>query len=275
ASGATAVAAGRSHTCAVVSGAVRCWGADDRGQATPPVGLAGVTALAAGAAHTCAVAGGAVACWGANDAGQAAPPAGLGGVGAVSAGAAYTCALAAGTVRCWGDPGRLAGDGLNGAVALAAGRDFACAADASTSPLRCWGDNSLGQLPGLADPAAPGPPQKPGGGGGDLVSFAVSALASGRTHTCVLREGTPSEGVKCFGGDGALGQLGGTPLGPGELVDVPGTPGAVGLAAGADHGCVILGGGGVACWGANGSGQLGDGTAVTPAAGTLRLVSGL
>jgi hypothetical protein len=277
AAGVTAAAAGSAHTCAVVSGAVRCWGANGSGQATPPPGLTGVTALAAGAAYTCALAGGAVVCWGANGSGQATPPPGLAGATALTAGAAHACALAGDTVRCWGDPARLrlAGDGQNNVVRLAAGGDFTCAADASPTPLRCWGDNSLGQLPGMANPAMPGPPQKSGGGGGDLVSFGVSALASGRTHTCVLREGAPSEGVKCFGGDGALGQLGGTPPGAGELMGVPLTLGAVSVAAGADHACVVLGDGSLACWGANGSGQLGDGTASTPPPGTVRFVSGL
>jgi alpha-tubulin suppressor-like RCC1 family protein len=83
ASPATAVAASGTHACAVLSGAVWCWGANDLGQlgqgdrapyAAPVavVGLTGVTSVfgaqgtSVGPRHTCAtLAGGGVSCWGA------------------------------------------------------------------------------------------------------------------------------------------------------------------------------------------------------------------
>jgi alpha-tubulin suppressor-like RCC1 family protein len=87
--GASALAAGGDHTCALVGGhGVECWGFNSFGQlgdgistgpqtcywnlvrcAKTPVAvsaLAGATALAAGGDHTCALAGGRVECWGAN-----------------------------------------------------------------------------------------------------------------------------------------------------------------------------------------------------------------
>src|SRR4030095_2042845 len=85
---AVAVAAGASHTCALLAGAtVRCWGSTPDGQIgdgtsvnrlTPATvitsantPLTNAVAIAAGSNHTCALlAGGTVACWGGNDAGQ-------------------------------------------------------------------------------------------------------------------------------------------------------------------------------------------------------------
>lgn len=81
--GATKVAAGFDHTCAIVNGGVQCWGANDYGQlghgsttyvSNSPVTVtdltSGVTEIAAGYKYTCAIQSGKVYCWGANDHGQ-------------------------------------------------------------------------------------------------------------------------------------------------------------------------------------------------------------
>jgi alpha-tubulin suppressor-like RCC1 family protein len=72
------VSVGTNHTCAVVSGLVKCWGRNDDGQlgdgtfadSATPVTVSGLAAnaiaVAAGNRETCALlASGAVACWGA------------------------------------------------------------------------------------------------------------------------------------------------------------------------------------------------------------------
>jgi alpha-tubulin suppressor-like RCC1 family protein len=78
-SGATAVAGGIGHTCAITDKqTVRCWGLNDQGQlggliasgGSVDVNLPGVQKIAAGFEHTCAIQSGAAFCWGLNDRGQ-------------------------------------------------------------------------------------------------------------------------------------------------------------------------------------------------------------
>jgi hypothetical protein len=132
---AMALAAGGGHTCAVVGGVARCWGANASGQLgdgtnlsspfpVPVSGLAGVTAITSGTVHTCAVlADGAAYCWGSNFFGELGDRSAaskrllpvrvlestrnLGSVAGISAGTAHTCALSLsglskGAPMCWG-----------------------------------------------------------------------------------------------------------------------------------------------------------------------------
>jgi alpha-tubulin suppressor-like RCC1 family protein len=168
------------------SGGVKCWGWNGKGQLgdgttvdrLTPVdvrGLSGgVTALAAGSHFTCALtAAGGVKCWGYNWIGQLGdgttadrlrPVDVIGlesGVVALAAGSDHACALtAAGGVKCWGNNGfgelgdgttrRLAGPVdatvlTGGVAALAAGLSHTCALTRA-GRVKCWGDNTLGQL---------------------------------------------------------------------------------------------------------------------------------
>ncbi len=154
----SAVTLGDEHVCALlVGGTVKCWGAnhdgrlgtgkvghrglkpDDLGASLPAVafpGGAAATSISAGPTHTCArLTGGAVACWGGNGAG----------------------ALGVGDVRDRGIAGIHLGNALPTvalgtnrlALAVSAGHRMACAL-LDDATLRCWGDNSSGQL-GLGD----------------------------------------------------------------------------------------------------------------------------
>jgi alpha-tubulin suppressor-like RCC1 family protein len=227
-----ALSAGTSHTCAMVAGEARCWGANDKGQlgrAGPasyvpvqPSGLTGtVSAIAAGWTHTCAIADGEVWCWGDDTYGQL----GDGSSGAASSGPT---------------PRQVAS--LAGVVAIAAGSGHTCAATATQ--LFCWGRNDFGQVgdgtnigPKLAPTAVPG------------VS-GQSVIGLGELHTCALT----SSGLSCWGANGA-GQLGNGTIAPSN------TPSQVSLSAsflgvGANHSCAGDNSGALSCWGANSQGQV-------------------
>jgi alpha-tubulin suppressor-like RCC1 family protein len=183
---ATAIAAGEDHTCAVLaSQAVVCWGNNASGQlgnggttsssVAVVAGTIHASAVVAGTSHSCALlATGGVSCWGDNTYGQVGdttttrrtvPTAvALSGVTALSASGDNTCAAwGAANVSCWGhnDLGQI-GDGtttnatqpvavaslgfggLSGPTKVAVGASMACAL--RSVAVRCWGDNSQGQL---------------------------------------------------------------------------------------------------------------------------------
>ncbi len=120
------IAAGGSHTCALLAGGdVYCWGRGSDGQlgnggltqrpAPTRVGTLAATAVSAGALHSCAVTAGGAMCWGANVDGQlgngsalsrSTTPSAVSGsleFTSVSAGVRHTCGrLASGTIACWG-----------------------------------------------------------------------------------------------------------------------------------------------------------------------------
>jgi alpha-tubulin suppressor-like RCC1 family protein len=174
-----------------------------------------------------------------------------------------------GTIRCWGtnpvtdaplDPAVLV-PGISGAVALTSGPQHLCALLAGGS-VKCWGENTHGQLGDGSNLSSAQPVQVAG-----LSS--ATAVAAGYNHTCALVGGS----AKCWGGN-IGGQLGTGTITPSAVpVDVVGLTGAAVLTAGGFHSCAIVTGGEVSCWGYNGQGQLGDGT--TTFAPTPTMVVGL
>lgn len=282
------VAISLRHSCAVVStGAVKCWGSNDKGQlgdgtttnrATPVEvsGLSDATQVSASYDHSCArMSDGTVRCWGENDSGQLGdgtsidrltpvPVVGLSAVTQVSIGYELSCALLAdGTVKCWGnnDLGQLgdgttisrntpaAVSGLTGAVQVAAAEMHSCAL-LTGGNMKCWGFNGFGQL------------------GDGTIAYRLTAtpvvglsgveqIAVDYGNSCaLLTAGT----VKCWGYNGS-GQLGdGTTTSRLTPVAVTGLSGATQLSTGQEHSCVRVSDGTARCWGRNESGQLGDGS---------------
>jgi alpha-tubulin suppressor-like RCC1 family protein len=253
-SGVVSLAAGASHTCAILTDrSVRCWGSNALGQlgdggsgvdSGVPVMVTDLTdavQLAAGYFHTCAVrAGGSVSCWGDGTTYQNGDPAGgtqtapfnvavPAGVTRVAAGGNVSCVLASGAVYCWG---------ANGQGQL--GRGFTSFGSATVT--------GVSALAGATD------------------------VAVGAAHVCALRTGGAGS---CWGGND-LGQAGdGTTATPRTTpVIVTGLSGVSGLVAGGDHTCAVQSGGQPVCWGDNSFGQLGDGTTTSPRS-TFVLASGI
>ena len=132
------------------------------------------------------------------------------------------------------------------------GDRFSCAR-LTDGTARCWGQGNQGQLgAGAGDGGVDSVPRAVGN-----VSDAIE-IGAGQNHACAVRA---SGGVQCWGynldgqlGNGEAGNVRNTP------VEVTGITNAVTIAAGGNFSCVVRRTGSVACWGGNGSGQLGNGT---------------
>jgi alpha-tubulin suppressor-like RCC1 family protein len=248
-----AIAAGALHTCAIDSATgLWCWGRGSSGQLGPdhlvdttfpvqvtlPSGDDHVTAVAAGNAHSCVLApaadgrGGQVLCFGDNSYGQL-------GDGST-------------TSRATPAPAPLGGASPMRALSITAGGDHTCAVDVAGQAW-CWGRGDHGESGGGAeiDQPSPLPIALPGGG-------SVASLSAGGSHTCAIDQAGQ---IFCWGANDR-GQLG--TGAPGADVTTPAPvsqiPAALAVSAGAAHTCAELGDQSIYCWGANDSGQLGDGT---------------
>jgi alpha-tubulin suppressor-like RCC1 family protein len=266
------------------------------------VGVKGAIAVAAGGSHSCALlqTGGKVVCWGQNNSGQLGngtridsnkPVAvsGVGGTGALNgviaivAAQNHTCALlaaAAGSVKCWGqntsgvlgngsDSGLASLDpesvnGLTRVVAISTSTNDTCAVLKGGS-LKCWGFNQYGELgPGTYGPDSCDVGDATFGcstsavtvkGVKDVLGVSVRphstcvVAAKGRVicwgqnispHSVVAKDFVAMKGVT-----GAIAVSG-----PGDVV----------LHGDEEFGCAMLITRTAKCWGSNDHGQLGNGT---------------
>jgi len=295
----TEVAIGYQHACARYLGQTTCWGNIDRGmlgigkdnrvQLPELVSNQAVKQITTGLLHSCALLqDGSVQCWGRNDQGQlgdgstldaAFPKTAIAsGVISIATGDNHNCALLSDrTVKCWGDSkdGKLGVSsagcggsghcsapiqvvGLSGVESLTAGALHTCAL-LQNRTVKCWGDNSYGQLGlgtweycnGGTDCDNPTPMPIP-----SLSN--VKIISAGQAHTCaVLTDGF----LKCWG-DSSWGQLG-TALECGQLgqcdspVPTASLSNVTSVSAGGGHTCAVLANGSVKCWGRNWYGELG------------------
>lgn len=272
---AKAIAAGSSHTCAILDNdTLKCWGENGNGQlgrdSTTDWGRAAnqmgdmlvainlgtsrtAKAVAAGYSHTCAILDdNTVKCWGGNVNGQL----GLGATGNRGISAGQMAALP--TVNL--------GTGLTAKAISLSGHSCAVL---SNNSIKCWGGNGSGEL---GTEAALNVVGTMAGQMGDALPAALlgagrtaKTVAAGVDATCAILD---NDALKCWGynGDGRLGLgnytsygkvvgsmalLAPVSLGTGR------TP--VAIRAGTQHVCALLDNQRIKCWGLNGSGVLGLG----------------
>ncbi len=235
------VSLGGSHTCSVsISGRLKCWGFNSSGQLgdgtntdrSTPVDVARLTtstvSVSAGDFNTCAVTKtGSLRCWGSNRNTPEEVAGFTGNVTYVSPVAQHTCAVTTtGGLRCWGrnNLGQL-GDGtttdsntpvdvvgLTGRVAAVSAGSWHTCALTTSGTVKCWGDNSYGQL-GNGTPTHQTTPTDVDGFG------AVPAPAATQSPTPTSAAGTPdasapeatprpSGGMCGSGANGAAGARG-------------------------------------------------------------------
>jgi alpha-tubulin suppressor-like RCC1 family protein len=178
----TQIAAGSSHSCAMMNGGVQCWGANSYGELGDGTVIrklrptqiipieSGVTAIAAGNGRSCVVRNGGLQCWGGNygwlgdgTKTNALRPTQIlpaqSGVTDIALGISHGCAVVAGGVKCWGQNTKgQVGDGSlidrstpvdvipsgAGVTAVALGNTHSCVV--VNENIVCWGSNSVGQL---------------------------------------------------------------------------------------------------------------------------------
>ena len=170
------------------------------------------------------------------------------------------------SLNCWGDNefGQL-GDGTQVdrltltevgldsgrmAISVSSGQRHTCAVldDAS---LKCWGDNSYGQLGDGSTTQSSSP-----------VSVGLSGVpvqvSSGKWHSCAILD---DASLECWGrnDDGQLGDGSNSHRSSPVPVDFSGSK-VLAVSAGGQHTCAVLDDWSVSCWGSNSNGQLGIGS---------------
>jgi alpha-tubulin suppressor-like RCC1 family protein len=290
------LSSGDGFLCIILDGKVLCVGQNhlgqlgdgttvDRKQTVATQGVDGAKAISAGGYHACALMPeGRVKCWGNNSYGELGDGTqedrtipvdvkGLPPVTAVFAGSSGSCATeASGALWCWGEHGRdsemsdkpgpwrqapVRFPGLKNVQQVVFGANHVCAIH-DQGEVSCWGSNGQNQL-GSEGMKESSRPLKVKGFKGSVIH-----LATRFHHTCAVVD---TGQVQCWGwnDESQLGRPEGQmftddprpKFRSAEPLVIEGVNDAVRVAAGQNHACALRRSGRVACWGGDGSGQLG------------------
>jgi len=283
---------GHSYCAVLASGAVKCWGDGGSGElgdgttsaSSVPVSVTGITnasaVISGGANSYCAVLQtAAVECWGSGAFGQlgdgattnSSVPLAVTGIteaaSVTSDGAGTYCAvLTTGAVDCWGDNGfgqlgdasttnssvPLAVTSITNAASVSSDGDDSYCAVLTSGAIECWGANFSGELGNGTTTTSTVPVAVTG-----ITNASSISYAGGESYCAVLATGA----VDCWGANN-FGQLGnGATTSSSVPVTVSGITNASAVSSdGDDSYCAVLASGSADCWGANFSGDLGNGT---------------
>jgi alpha-tubulin suppressor-like RCC1 family protein len=265
------VSAGGAHTCGLsTAGAVLCWGSNQFGQlgnasvadSRVPVPIAinstavlPFKAVSAGARHSCAIdTANHLFCWGDNRQFQL----GVANLAACPVGSTGACSTT--PVQ----QGSYNGGSIFFFQQVSAGETHTCAFNGQL--VKCWGDNTNGQLGQGTQGAGNGGPSANTSVNGNFVA----GVSAGGGHSCATRTTGTGTSADCWG-DNHMGQLGGgwpnAQLSTPQPVARPGGANGniSGISAGGQHSCALFqsaAAGSVrvpVCAGLNNQGQLGQG----------------
>ncbi|MCX6043691.1 MAG: Ig-like domain-containing protein [Chloroflexi bacterium] len=213
-----ALSAGNDSTCEVKSsGTASCWGNNDDGQSTAPVGT--FTQVSTGEFHTCAIkSDNKVVCWGDDSEGQSTPP--NDNFKQVTTGSLHSCGIKSDDkISCWGNDDDDQLDKPSGTFTQISAGDYHTCAIKSNGDISCWGNNDDEQL------------NKPSG------SF--KQISAGGSHTCAIKTDNT---VNCWGTND-------------DDESSPPAGAFIQVSAGSAHTCGIRSNNTVVCWGDNGEEQ--------------------
>ena len=255
------ISSGAHHSCALVSGQVKCWGQGSQGQLGGggtlahryPITvveqdsstLSGIVQVSLGAAHSCGIDDQGMAwCWGRGAEGQLGDE-----VTDTPAQEEHPIAVVDSN-----------GDAIGGLIQISAGEDHSCGL-LSSGRVMCWGAGGHGQLGNNAT-SDQDYPVSVVNSNGDVLSGFVQ-ISAGDDHTCGLKL---SGKVQCWG-RGVNGVLGnGQNSDSGFPVTVQRESGdsnpledVISVSSGSEHVCALLESGSIKCWGNGEFGRLGDG----------------